>query len=56
MNSNSAVLPVTVGAIVGGGVLFGLCKAFNGKTGWLIVLTIVGASVGGFVGYEAVKG
>ena len=44
------------GTIVGGGLAFGLSKAFHASVGWTIVWTILGVSAGGLVGYEMQNG
>lgn len=48
---DSRIYTVPIGAAIGGGILFGIGKACKAGTGAMIVLTIVGASIGGFGGF-----
>lgn len=44
-------LTTGTGALIGGGLMFGISKGFKANTGFLITFTIIGFAVGGLVGY-----
>jgi len=46
---------VGVGAVIGGGLFYGLSKAFHASAGWTIVWSIVGIGIGGLGGKIAVN-
>ena len=48
---DSRIWTTPLGAVVGGGLLFGISKGFKANTGFLITFTIIGATVGGLAGF-----
>jgi hypothetical protein len=50
MDSNR-ILTTGTGALIGGGLLFGISKGFKANTGFLVTFTVIGVAIGGLVGY-----
>lgn len=46
------IVRTAIYGVIGGGVMFGFAKLFKMNTGNALAMTMVGATVGGFVGYK----